>query len=401
MKRVFLSMLAISALVFTSCSDDNDNDVKPPVEAPATYAFTGKDGKSNVSFTGQEARLVMASELKSALGTNTKTEAQLIEMFKDGKGFAGTVPSNNKSVNESGKKLRGTVASATNSKVDAVETDELRLKMDGWIKDHATEVYANWNTDAAAGTAGKLTTGSRTVHVSAKGVEYNQAVAKTLIGSVIADQMINKYVSQKFIDDNKADHEAGKPYKGDDTKNYTALQHGWDEAYGYLFGLEEDPAKPVNSLDDRKGFLNSYIKSVDNDSKFKGIFDDVYNAFKLGRAAVDANDYELVSKQAETIRASVSKVIGVMAAHYLLKGKGAKDADSLHALSEAYGFLQSLRFVEINGQQVEKNQIAGTIAMLEADNGLWSITDDQLDQIASRLGTYFGFTTEDVVSLND
>ena len=86
---------------------------------------------------------------------------------------------------------------------------------------------------------------------------------------------------------------------------------------------------------------------------------------------------------------------------YLLKGKGAKDANSLHALSEAYGFLQSLRFVEINGEQVEKNQIAGTIAMLEADNGLWSITDDQLDQIASRLGTYFGFSTEDVVSLND
>ncbi|AZJ31880.1 protein of unknown function [Tenacibaculum mesophilum] len=395
MKRVFLSMLAISALVFTSCSDDNDNDVKPPVEAPATYAFNGKDNKSNVSFSGQVARLKMAKELKDALEDNVKTQAQLEEMFKDGTGFEDA------SLNTSGKKLRGTVASATNSNVDAVETDELRLKMDGWIKDHATEVYANWNTDAAAGTAGKLTTGSRTVHVSAKGVEYNQAVAKTLIGSVIADQMINKYVSQKFIDDNKADHEAGKPYKGDDTKNYTALQHGWDEAYGYLFGLEEDPAKPVNSLDDRKGFLNSYIKSVDNDSKFKGIFDDVYNAFKLGRAAVDANDYELASKQAETIRASVSKVIGVMAAHYLLKGKGAKDANSLHALSEAYGFLQSLRFVEINGQQVEKNQIAGTIAMLEADNGLWSITDDQLDQIASRLGTYFGFTTEDVVSLND
>lgn len=386
-------MIAVSALVFTSCSDDND--VKQPVEAPATYTFNGKDNKSNVSFSGQVARLKMAKELKSALGDNVKTQAQLEEMFKDGTGFADA------SLNTSGKKLRGTVASAPNSNVDAVETDELRLKMDGWIKDHATEVYANWNTDAAAGTAGKLTTGSRTVYVSAKGVEYNQAVAKTLIGSVIADQMINKYVSQKFIDDNKADHEAGKPYKGDDTKNYTALQHGWDEAYGYLFGLEDNPAKPVNSLDDRKGFLNSYIKSVDNDSKFKGIFDDVYNAFKLGRAAVDAKDYEIASKQAETIRASVSKVIGVMAAHYLLKGKGAKDANSLHALSEAYGFLQSLRFVEINGKQVEKNQITGTIAMLEADNGLWSITDDQLDQIASKLGTYFGFTTEDVVSLKD
>ncbi|WP_299122864.1 DUF4856 domain-containing protein [uncultured Tenacibaculum sp.] len=398
MKRVIFSMLAVSAMVLTSCSDDNS---PAQVQAPATYAFVGKDGKSNVSFTGQEARLKMAGELKSALGTNTKTEAELVKMFKDGKGFAGTIPSNGKSLNDSDKKLRSTVASATNSNVTAVEADALRTKMDSWITDHATTVYNNWNTDAVSGTAGKLTTGSRTVYVSAKGFEYNQAVAKTLIGAVMADQIINKYVSQKFIDANKADHEAGKPYKGDATKNYTALQHGWDEAYGYVFGLEDTPATPVNSLNDRKGFLNSYLKSVDNDTKFKGIFNDVYNAFKLGRAAVDAKDYTLAGKQAEVIRKSISKVIGVMAAHYLLNGKGAKDANKLHALSEAYGFVLSLRYAEINGSQVKASQIANSIAALEANNGLWSVTDAQLDQIAGALAGYFNFSVADAVNLKD
>lgn len=394
MKRVLFSVLAVSAIIFSSCSSDGEV-VKPEVVAPATYSFDGADNNSNVSFSGQVARLKMAAELKSALGTNTKTEDQLINMFSKGTGFDET------SLDGTGKKLRGTVASATNSNVTSVEADALRTKMDGWIKDHATTVYGNWSTDASEGTAGKLTTGTRTVYVGANGFEYNQAVAKTLIGAVITDQIVNKYVSQKFIDDNIADHEAGKPYKGDATKNYTGLQHGWDEAYGYIFGLETNPATPVNSIDDRKGFLNSYLKSVDNDTKFKGVFSDIYNAFKLGRAAVDAKDYELAGKQAKIIRESTSKVIGVMAVHYLLKGKGAKDANTLHALSEAYGFVLSLRYVEIGGSQVQANQIASSISALEANNGLWSVTDTQLDQIASALAGYFGFSVEDALSLKD
>jgi hypothetical protein len=392
MRKIVFSILAVSALVFTSCSSDGKEDpIVPQVQAPTNYEFVDKDGVSNVSFSGQVIRLKMAGELKSALGTNTKTEAQLVEMFKDGKGFS--------DASITGKQLRGTVGSATNSNVTSVEADALRTKMDGWIKDHATTLYTNWANDASAGVPGKLARGSKTIYVSAKGVEYNQAVAKTLIGSVIADQIINKYVSQKFIDDKKADNDAGVVYK--EGKNYTALQHGWDEAYGYIFGMEVTPSTPVNTVNDRKGFLNSYLKSVDNDTKFKGIFDDINNAFKLGRAAVDAKDYTLASKQAEIIRKSVSKVIGVMSVHYLLKGKGTRDGDALHALSEAYGFVTSLRFVEINGSQANASHVSTAIAALEAGNGLWSVTDANLDATASTIAAYFGFDVADAVSLKD
>lgn len=397
MKKVVFSVLAISALVFTSCS--SDGDIKPQIETPVNYEFVDKNGESNVGFTGQEARLVMAKELKSALGTNLKTEADLVEMFKDGKGFVGTVPSNGKLVNDSGKKLRSTVASGTNSNVTLVEADNLRTKIDGWIKDHSTTLYANWEKEASIGIPGKLITGDRTAYLSPKGFEYNQLVAKTLIGAIFVDQIVNKYVSQKFIDDKKVDHEEDKLYK--DGTNYTALQHGWDEAYGYVFGMEVDPSTPINTINDRKGFLNSYLKSVDNDTKFKGVFADVNNAFKLGRAAIDAKEYALVNKQAEIIRKTLSKVIGVMSVHYLLKGKGTRNANTLHALSEAYGFILSLRYVEINGSQVTTPQIASSIAALEVDNGLWSVTDATLDKIAKVLAGYFGFDVSDAVSLKD
>lgn len=396
MKRVILSMLVISALVFTSCS--NDEDTVPQVEAPATYAFTDKDGKSNVSFTGQEARWVMAKELKSALGGDTKTLAQLNEMFKDGKGFVGTVPSTGKSVNDSGKKLRSTVAAASKSDVTSVEKDALQTKLDEYLKTHSE---IDFTKDASNGVAGKVVTTAngkiRTAYVDKNGYEMNQVVAKTLIGSIFVDQVVNKYVSEALINDGIAGHNAGTPYKNNSDNNYTGLQHFWDEAYGYVFGLETNSATPINDSANRKGFLNSYLTSVDGDPKFE-VFDEIYNAFKLGRAAVDAKQYDVAQAQAKIIREKVSLVIGVMAAHYLQKGKGVKDANTLHALSEAVGFVESLRFAHVNGVQTPKSSIDRSLAPLA---NLWTVTDAQLDQVAGIIAQQFGFNVADVIDLKN
>lgn len=386
-------MLAVSALVTTSCS--SDEDVVPQVQAPTTYSFVGKDGKSNVSFTGQEARWVMAGELKSALGTDTKTLAELNEMFKDGKGFAGTVPSTGKSVNDSGKKLRETVAAANESNITTAELLALQDKLDGYLATHSA---IDFTADASNGTAGKLETpGGRTVYVDANGYEMNQVVAKTLIGSIFVDQIVNKYISDAYMDAAIAGNDAGTPHKDDATKNYTSLQHYWDEAYGYAFGLETNPASPINDSANRKGFLNSYLTSVDGDPKFD-VFDEIYDAFRLGRAAVDAKQYDLAKDQAKIIREKVSLVIGVMAAHYLQKGKGVKNPDSLHALSEAVGFIESLRFAHVNGVQVPQSSINQSLAPLQ---NLWTVTDDQLDQVAGIIAQQFGFDVADVIDLKN
>lgn len=381
MKSIKYSLILFIAVLFVACGSD-DAPQTPPVEMPTSYAFK-KDGKSTVSFTGQVARLKMAGELKSALGKNVKTEAELVKMFKDGTGFADAT------LDASGKKLRSTVASAPNSDVSSAEADALRTKMDGWITER-NDVVENWNNDASAGVSGKLVKDGKTRYVTKQGIEVNQAVAKTMIGSVILDQIVNKYVSDKFIQDNQAGNDAGTPYK--DGANYTKLEHGWDEAYGYVFGMEDDTTNPVNSTDARKGFLNSYLKSVEADTDFTGIFDKVNNAFRLGRAAVVAKQYTIVKEQAKIIRTELSKVIGVRAVHYLLKGKGVKDASTLHALSEGYGFVQSLRFAhDGNGNQVPKTSIDASLAVLEKDNGLWDVTDAELDNLATIIAKVFGF----------
>lgn len=386
MKKIVLSMLAITALVFTSCSSDEDVPAVKPVEAPATYVFK-KDGQSTVSFSGQTTRLKMANELKTALGKDgltTSTLVKLNEMFKDGTGFSEAA------LNTSGKKLRGTVASATYSTLPTSDREALQLKMDSWIKEFAEVVIPAKDVDAAAGVAGNL---AAKRYVNAKGVEANQAVAKTIIGAIILDQIVNKYISKKYLDDAKTAHEAGTPYKAG--KNYTKLEHGWDEAYGYVFGLDDKPYAPTK--DSGNAFLGKYLKKVNKQPAFAGTFDKIYNAFKLGRAAIVAKRYDIMHQQATILRTELSKVVAVKTVYYLLKGKGTRDASTLHALSEGYGFAHAMMFAHASGKQVGTH-MSSTIAALEANNGLWSITDAKLDALAKTLAGYYDFTTEQALA---
>ncbi|MBE7690724.1 DUF4856 domain-containing protein [Tenacibaculum piscium] len=389
MKRIFLSTLVLSTLLFASCSEDKSDPVVN-VEAPATYNF------ENVSFSGQVTRLKMAGEFKNALGKDgfaikedVSAEValtKLTNMFAKGTGFADATLK--------GKILRETIASGSSSTLTSVQSDALRTKIDGWIKDFAQNVVPAKTNDASKGIAGNL---ENKRYVNAKGIEVNQAVAKTMIGAIILDQIVNKYVSKEYLDGAKKDNDLNTPYKEGAT--YTKLAHGWDEAYGYVFGLEDDYKKPVNSTDARKGFLNSYLKSVEADEDFKGIFDNVNNAFKKGRQAIVVKNYEVMHEQAAILRMELSKVIAIRTVHYLVKGKGAKNASTLHALSEAYGFAHAMMFAHANGptgiQQVG-TMMNSTIEALEKD-GLWSVKDETLDVLSKKLASYYGFTVAEAL----
>jgi hypothetical protein len=77
------------------------------------------------------------------------------------------------------------------------------------------------------------------------------------------------------------------------------MEHKWDEALGYLYGLEEDETAPELGVD---SFLNKYLDKVEGDSDFAGIADEIYDAFKLGRAAIVAKNYTVRDEQVEILR---------------------------------------------------------------------------------------------------
>ena len=406
MNKGYLSVLAIAGLFFVSCSDDNDNgipvDPNPTVTAPATYVFE-RGGNTTVSFSGQTTRIKMAEELISALKDPTATEAQLDAMFAH---VEGNADFSDADLNASDKSIRSkTAASRDYFSTNAVEATAIKEKFDGWIKEQVDVVFPNWNTDAAAGVAGKIQEagGGSTRYVNGKGLELNQAINKGLIGALMADQMLNNYLGVNVLDEgtNVADNDAGTVATD---KNYTTMEHKWDEAYGYLFGTSPDAATPLTNIgtgSTQKGddsFLNKYLDRVNDDADFNGIAQDIYDALKLGRAAIVAKNYTVRGEQAKIVRDLVSKVIAIRAVYYLQQGKNNLATDkaaAFHDLSEGFGFIESLRFTRNtsnNEPYFTTSEISEFTNKLLTGNGFWDVTGATLDEISEDIAEKFDFT---------
>ena len=75
-----------------------------------------------------------------------------------------------------------------------LRTNSYSCSFDSWFIDYATNVapIVGSSTMAAAGSAGMA--GNR--ELNAKGMEYDQIVAKSLIGALCLDQVVNGYLSE-------------------------------------------------------------------------------------------------------------------------------------------------------------------------------------------------------------
>lgn len=393
--KLLLGLLVCGA-VLTSCSSDDDegNSGEPQVTAPAAYTFE-RDGKTTVSYGGQTTRIKMGEELIKALKDNTKTEAELDGMFahqKDNNDFSDA------DLNASNKSIRSkTAASKDYFSSNTTEANAIKADFDAWIKEQVDVVFLKWDDDASAGNPGKIQEagGGSTRYVNAKGLELNQAVNKSLIGALMVDQMLNNYLGTATLDDgtNREDNDKGVLAEG---KNYTTMEHKWDEAFGYLYGTD-NAEKPAYKAD---SFLSKYLSRVEADSDFAGIAKKIYDAFKLGRAAIVAKNYTVRDEQAAIIRDNVSKIIAVRAVYYLQQGKANLSTDkasAFHDLSEGFGFIYSLRFTRdtnTNKPHLPIAEIKGFIDTLMKDNGFWDVSADTLDQISTRIASAYGFTVE-------
>ena len=180
------------------------------------------------------------------------------------------------------------------------------------------------------------------------------------------------------------------------------MEHKWDEAYGYAYGLNADAANPNADLG-ADSFLNEYIERANSDSDFEGIAEDIFNAFKLGRAAIVAKNYDIRDQQAEIIKENISKVIAIRAIFYLqngklgLAGETPNYGSAFHALSEAYGFIYSLQFTRkpnSTDPYFTKNEVDAFLTDLldDGDNGLWNVESTTLDSISEDIAARFDFT---------
>ena len=383
-RNLIKGILLSSLIILSSCGTDTDPQPLPTTNSPDTYEFL-REGATTVSYSGQTARLLMAGELYNALKDPSKTETELLGMFNDGTGF-GVVTFNGADydLDASGKKL--------GNKTAAYGSSTVKPMFDAMIAEAANVVFPAWNNGdlASAGVAGyHQGAGGREVYVNSKGLEIVQGFTKGLIGGLCVDQIVNGYLSESKLNsgaNNPAGLLAGE---------YTDMEHYWDEGFGYLFGRELDKENPTYS-GNGSVLLNKYAGKVNTSGDVD--MNTVYDAFKLGRAAIVNMDYETRDAQAAIIKEHVSKILGVKASDYLRDGAADLSnstpdmADFFHAVSEGYGFILSLQFaLDGDGNYIFTNaQVNAMLDTLIAGNGLWDVDAATLTQMADDIDVAFG-----------
>ena len=336
--------------------------------AGCTYEFIamGQQGPSStVSYSGQTARLDMAGEMMSALANSATTEAMLQGMFENSGDYFST-----SDLNSSTKQIKSKTAVGVENALGASESAAVVALFDVWFADYAANVapIVGSATMAVAGQAGMI----ENRELNAKGMEYDQIVAKSLIGALCLDQVVNNYLSNTVL---------GLADNTDRSNGYTIMEHKWDEAFGYVYGK----FGPDNKLGDLSadGLLGKYLNKPGFETE-KAV---VFQAFVDGRIAIVAEDYDTRDAQAAIIKQNLSKVVAQKAYDYLTAAAidvASLNADYFHGLSEGYGFILSLQFTnDGNGNAwFTHSQVNDMLATLEAGNGLWDRTANELTDMA-------------------
>ena len=401
LKKITLGLLVTAGIA--ACSSDDDSSENIQVEAPASYIFT-RDGSSSVSFGGQTTRIRMAEALVSNLTDPGVSLEKLNAQFDHQEGVSNF---EDEDLNTSDKSIRSKVA-ASYDFFNANNTESIAIKttFENWIENQVDQVFTRWMDPASKGVAGSIEEGGSnpaTRYVTGQGLELNQAFAKGLIGALMLDQAINNYLSPGILDqaDNRENNDAGVVADG---KNYTTMEHKWDEAYGYVYGTSVDAQNPNTTIGEDDNFLNKYIGRVENDDDYTGIATDIFEAFKLGRAAIVAGAYDVRDEQAVILQNKLSEIIAIRSIYYLQQGKSKIEAstidyaDAFHDLSEGYGFIYSLQFTkntETGTPKVNSDQVDEWLSEILPDNdGFWVVTPEALQSVSEEIAEIYDIDIE-------
>jgi hypothetical protein len=307
-KFFILSLFAI--VLLSSCKKDNNK-----YEIPTSYNF------ENVNYSGQINRLAMLTELANYAKTANALNAVQLDAVKMKNMFNNlNNPFADSTLNSSGKKLADKTVSS-----EALIFEQL---MDSLA---VVSAYSS-NGSPSQGNPGVMTnsSGTKAYLVNANGVELAQLIEKGLMGSCFYYQATAVYLGEGKMN---VDNITVTPELG------TAMEHHWDEAFGYLGVPTDFPANKNGLL-----FWGKYLN--DRESKI-GQNATLMNAFLAGRAAISNDNLGERDVKITSIRRSWEQVCVATAISYLniaIGAYGVDDAEKHHAITEAYAFIYCLKW---------------------------------------------------------
>lgn len=367
-----IALIGLAGMLSLTACDDNDDDNPTPatntgsgntVTAPANYEFN-RNGNSTVDYSGQTSRLdqlaELTAEMKKADAGNTIIATDLLNMYAN---------QNNPFSQSYSKDLK--------SKSFSNDT--------AFFKSLMTEMANNsgQSTVASNGVTGLMTrSNGNTILVDANGREYTQLIEKGLMGAVLYYQIANIYLTNDKIGSAVNNSDMVDPSNG---KYYTAMEHHFDEAFGYM-GFPTDFSSNYSGSGTVR-FWGKYSNTADDNIQSN---DQIMNAFKMGRAAIVAKNYTVLNNQVEVLYKEIDKMIAATAIHYIndvLRDTNAGDRH--HHLSEAYAFIRALSYAQLFKRKLSDGEVK-ELYDTKIGSNFYNTTTTDLNFIKDKLSTTYG-----------
>ena len=236
--KTALYMMSIF-FIFQACESETvePEDEITPLTTPPTYEFASRfvDGVSSVSYTGQVVRNVIIKDLKSLAsnGTLASDSSALTDLFNNGGASTATM------LNQ-GLQTQWSDFGNTSKLSNKIATDVLL-----GYGHTPTDQMMVWFSEVPA--LMSFSDGGSTRMIRADSLELNQMIGKGLLGVVAYYQGTSVYMPKIDNDDNTMQ---------DDGDPYTAMEHHWDESFGY-FGAAIDYNTYEGGDDARKSSFDS------------------------------------------------------------------------------------------------------------------------------------------------
>ena len=319
-KKRTLLLIMLSLFIYTGCEDDHDHDEENKVvkiQEPTTYTFNSRftEGVSSVSYSGQVVRNLLINDIKTQMGTDAgkKNPATLVSMMANDDAnrailsASGLTTVQTKYHDISTSHLNDRLTAVASYTIPGYEANAGTL-VNGWVQ----ETVANGKTRAS-------------------GIRLDQMTQKTLWGAISYWQATSKYMSKIPTDDNSVAVEG---------KSYTAMEHHWDESFGY-FGAALDYNTGYTDDNDRKS--SPYFDSnSDGKIDFKTEYNvgwavtaakrdlctgcdagldftkTIFDAYIKGRTMiVNQEPLAQILEQRDLIMATWEKVVAAVTIHYI------------------------------------------------------------------------------------
>jgi len=360
MKFNYLCINIICLVICSALLSCKKDDVKPVYDIPTTYNFT------NVDYSNPSKRLVMIAQIEALMNSDNKAGGAgvFIDSIRLKNMFANTGnPFAADSLNNSGLQLKDRATSNNQTDIQSYF--------------HSVSVSSLSTSPAVKGTAGVGVTKTNTyVLLNENGVNNRQMFSKTVMGGLLANQIMNLVSSS--LDNNTV-----TPGKG------TAMEHAWDEAFGY-FNVPKDFPTNLTGLK----YLGSYCNQVNGGTDLNKIFMD---AFLKGRAAISNKDIATKNAQANIIVKQLEILIAAGAIHEIAETKATltDGVQTVSHFSECMGFILALRYFP--NKTITEAQINTLYGTYLHNGQLYDITSDDMNNIMSTLAGIYGFTSPDKI----